>query len=103
MGDSVGVDGFALWSNMLTQCGSESETEANAQSNAADDDLQREQIISARVCGDGEDAYFYQTYIRQSDFKLIVNNSAPCPGNPTVSGDVVSYYPFIDGRADRVP
>jgi len=98
VGDSVDVDGFALWSNMLTQCGSESNPRNNA-----DEDLQREQIISARVCGDGEDAYFFQTYIRQSDFKLIVNNSALCPGNPTVSGDVNSYYPYFDGSADRVP
>lgn len=92
VGDAIGVDGFALWSDMLSQCGYESEN-----------DSQREQIISARVCGDGDDAYFFSTYIRQSDWKLIVNNSAGCAGAPTVSGDIYSYYPFFDGSAERKP
>ena len=65
------MDGIALWSNILAECGYDGhgdESNDDGMTQNDDEHLTREMIISARLC---EDEYFYSSYVRTDEWKVL--------------------------------
>jgi len=64
----------------------------------------RKEIISTRMCEDGS---YYLTYIRNENWKLVVNGSNElvnnCPAPLRTDWQVISGYAFPDGSFSKVP
>lgn len=74
--DQMSLDGLALWSNILSECGYDGdghvdETEEIEVVQNVDEDLTRDLIVSARLC---EDNYFYSSYVRTNEWKVPISS-----------------------------
>merc|ERR1719334_1362250 len=96
--DYVDIDGSALWSNILSEC---QVNDNNDYDDADDADLERELIVSARMCGGDE--YFIETYVRDGDWKLIVNNTADCEGGDGGDGGAGDFWGDYTSEITRAP
>lgn len=70
--DAMPLDGIALWSNILAECGYDKDGDdgldaVDEMTQNDDAHLTRDTIISARLC---DDDYFYSSYVRTDEWKV---------------------------------